>query len=337
MFVAGPCSAEAREQVLLTARLIKDACGDTPYIFRAGAWKPRTSPESFQGAGEDALTWLAEVQQTYGIPTATEVATPDHVREALFAGIAYLWIGARTSANPIAVQAIADTIRKTRRKPKGVLVKNPVSEDAQLWLGNIARLEQTSLPVIAVHRGCNHKPCWAMAHTVRQARPELPLLIDPSHMSGDALQVPELLHKAAELHYDGAMIEVHDNPSHALSDAKQQITPTCLRDTLDAIPTLFCRSETASKDKEQASELAWLRAEIDELDDQLWDSIARRMDVSRRIGEWKKANHVAPLQPERYRMIVEQREQWAQAHGLSPDFAKALFDSIHAESLRHQE
>ena len=332
MFVAGPCSAESREQVLLTARLIKEACGSIPYIYRAGAWKPRTSPESFQGAGEEALTWLAEVQQTYGIDTATEVATPDHVREALFAGIAYLWIGARTSANPIAVQAIADTIRKTKQKPKGILVKNPVSEDAQLWLGNIARLEQTGLTVVAVHRGCNHKPCWSMAHAVRMALPELPLLIDPSHMSGDAEQVPVLLHKAAELHYDGAMIEVHDNPCKALSDARQQITPALLSTLLGQLPS-FDRNPA----EKTGDELAWLRAEIDELDDQLWDTIARRMDVSRRIGEWKKSHGVTPLQPERYRQIVEQREQWAKDHGLNPEFAKNLFDSIHAESLRRQE
>ena len=338
MYVAGPCSAETREQVLLTAGLIQKACGGIPYIYRAGVWKPRTSPDTFQGAGEEALSWLAEVKQTYGIVVATEVATPDHVREALFAGIDYLWIGARTSANPIAVQAIADTIRKTRRKPKAVLVKNPVSEDAALWLGNIIRIEKAGVPVLAVHRGCNHQPCWAMAHAVRLARPEIPLLLDPSHMSGDAEQIAPLLEKAVELGYDGAMIEVHAHPDAALSDAKQQITPTAFSHQLSAISHQYDERPLTQKDRSaERLELAWLRAEIDELDDQLWDTIARRMDVSQRIGEWKKAHGVTPLQPERYRQILAQREQWAVAHGLSPEFAKQLFDNIHAESLRRQE
>ena len=210
--------------MLETARLLK-ACG-TPFIFRAGAWKPRTNPDTFQGIGEEALSWLVEVKQTYGVEVATEVVTPDHTREALFAGIDYLWIGARTSANPIAVQAVADTIRHTKQKPKGILVKNPVSEDSALWLGDIERLERTGISVVAVHRGCNHQPCWRMAHELRLKRPDIPLLIDPSHMSGDADKIAALLSRAAELGYDGTMIEIHCDPSSALSDAKQQITPT---------------------------------------------------------------------------------------------------------------
>ena len=329
MYIFGPCSAETREQVLETARLLKEECGTIPFIYRAGVWKPRTSPDTFQGAGEEALGWLMEVRETYGIPVATEVATPDHVRTALFAGIDYLWIGARTSANPITVQTIADTIRKTKRHPKGVLVKNPVSEDAALWLGNIERMEQTGVPVIAVHRGCNHQPCWSMAHALRIAKPELPLLIDPSHMSGNADKIAALLSKAAELGYDGSMIEIHCNPSSALSDAKQQLTPAQYRAIMQSI--LDNTRDISER------ELRWLRAEIDELDDRLWDTIAARMDVSRRIGEWKKTRGMAPLQPQRYQEILSLREQWADQHGLSREFAKELFDTIHAESVKRQE
>lgn len=329
MYIFGPCSAETREQVLETARLLKEECGTIPFIYRAGVWKPRTSPDTFQGAGEEALGWLMEVKETYGLRVATEVATPDHVRTALFAGIDYLWIGARTGANPITVQTIADTIRKTKRHPKGVLVKNPVSEDAALWLGNIERMEQTGVPVIAVHRGCNHQPCWSMAHALRIAKPELPLLIDPSHMSGKTDKIAALLSKAAELGYDGSMIEIHCDPSSALSDAKQQLTPAQYRAIMQSI------LDNTRDNSER--ELRWLRAEIDELDDRLWDTIAARMDVSRRIGEWKKTRGMAPLQPQRYQEILSLREQWADQHGLSREFAKELFDTIHAESVKRQE
>ena len=288
-YILGPCSAESREQVLDTARAIQSSCGASPFIYRAGAWKPRTNPASFQGVGEIALEWLAEVKATLGIPVATEVATPEHVGKALAAGIDYLWIGARTSANPIAVQALAEAL--TGANLKGVFIKNPVNADADLWLGNIERLEATGLPVMAIHRGCNHKPCWAMAHKVRTARPDIPMLLDPSHLTGDAAKIPALMGKIEELGLDGAMVEVHCDPAHALSDNVQQITPSLLRDTLVSNPCRV-RVESVFSTTDSSKELNWLRAEIDELDEQLWDTIAARMDVSRRIGEWKKANQI---------------------------------------------
>ena len=201
-----------------TARALEARCS-VPFIFRAGVWKPRTSPSSFQGAGEEALAWLREVKDTFGIPVATEVATPEHVEAALKAGIDYLWIGARTSANPIAVQALVASLNNpnNRNNLKGLLIKNPVNADAALWIGNIERLEKTGLPVMAIHRGCNHQPCWHMAHAVRTARPDIPMLLDPSHLSGDAAQVPALLQKIRELGLDGAMIEVHTHPESALA------------------------------------------------------------------------------------------------------------------------
>ena len=349
-----------------------------PFIFRAGVWKPRTSPHTFQGVGEEGLEWLKEVKERFGIAIATEVATPEHVQKALAAGIDYLWIGARSSANPMVVEAIAkaiadrDAVRprccKTANavgpsqsdcKIKGILIKNPVNEDAGLWLGNIERLEKVGVPVIAVHRGCNHQPCWAMAHKVRLARPDIPMLLDPSHMSGEAAKIPGLMQKIEELGLDGAMIEVHCCPEQALSDAKQQVEPRVLsemipsgvtRPLLDEFwrtPSPKHASERVSSPKEIEvkdgnTELNWLRAEIDELDEKLWDTIGARMDVSRRIGEWKKAHGMAPLQPERYEMIVERLKTplnppMEGGRMLRTEFKLALWELIHEERLRQQE
>ena len=323
-----------------TARALS-TCG-IPFIFRAGVWKPRTSPHTFQGAGEEGLTWLAEVKKTFGLPVATEVATPEHVEAALKAGIDYLWIGARSSANPIVVSAIAEAItdyQSTQNIPnnlKGLLIKNPVNADANLWLGNIERLEKTGVPVMAVHRGCNHQPCWHMAHQVRLARPDIPMLLDPSHMSGDAVQVPTLMAKIEELGLDGAMVEVHCCPEAALSDNDQQITPQQLADILGSIVSRLCLvSLICSSDGQE--ELNWLRAEIDELDEQLWDTIAARMKVSERIGEWKKEHSVAPLQPERYQQIVERLKVTGEKKGLDVDFMLRMWEMIHEESLKKQK
>ena len=342
IYILGPCAAESREQVLLTASQLKDACGEIPFIYRAGAWKPRTSPHTFQGVGEEGLVWLQEVKQRLGLPVATEVATPEHVTKALEAGMDYLWIGARSSANPLAVQAIADASvdwELVNGNFKGILIKNPVNADAGLWIGNIERLEKTGVPVIAVHRGCNHQPCWAMAHQVRLARPDIPMLLDPSHMSGEAVKVPELMKKIEELGLDGAMVEVHCDPKSALSDNAQQLTPNQVGHTLNPILSRLCLVSLNSP-SDGSEELNWLRAEIDELDERLWDTIAARMDVSRRIGKWKKAHGVAPLQPERYQQIVEKlkiKNEELKDKSLSTDFMLHIWELIHKESLRKQE
>ena len=342
IYILGPCAAESREQVLLTASQLKDACGEIPFIYRAGAWKPRTSPHTFQGVGEEGLVWLQEVKQRLGLPVATEVATPEHVTKALEAGMDYLWIGARSSANPLAVQAIADAIvdwKLVNGNFKGILIKNPVNADAGLWIGNIERLEKTGVPVIAVHRGCNHQPCWAMAHQVRLARPDIPMLLDPSHMSGEAVKVPELMKKIEELGLDGAMVEVHCDPKSALSDNAQQLTPIQVGHTLNPILSRLCLVSLNSP-SDGSEELNWLRAEIDELDERLWDTIAARMEVSERIGKWKKAHGVAPLQPERYQQIVEKlkiKNEELKNKSLSTDFMLHIWELIHKESLRKQE
>ena len=342
IYILGPCAAESREQVLLTASQLKDACGEIPFIYRAGAWKPRTSPHTFQGVGEEGLVWLQEVKQRLGLPVATEVATPEHVTKALEAGMDYLWIGARSSANPLAVQAIADAIvdwELVNGNFKGILIKNPVNADAGLWIGNIERLEKTGVPVIAVHRGCNHQPCWAMAHQVRLARPDIPMLLDPSHMSGEAVKVPELMKKIEELGLDGAMVEVHCDPKSALSDNAQQLTPNQVGHTLNPILSRLCLVSLNSP-SDGSEELNWLRADIDELDERLWDTIAARMEVSERIGKWKKAHGVAPLQPERYQQIVEKlkiKNEEVKNKSLSTDFMLHIWELIHKESLRKQE
>lgn len=342
IYILGPCAAESREQVLLTASQLKDACGEIPFIYRAGAWKPRTSPHTFQGVGEEGLVWLQEVKQRLGLPVATEVATPEHVTKALEAGMDYLWIGARSSANPLAVQAIADAIvdwELVNGNFKGILIKNPVNADAGLWIGNIERLEKTGVPVIAVHRGCNHQPCWAMAHQVRLARPDIPMLLDPSHMSGEAVKVPELMKKIEELGLDGAMVEVHCDPKSALSDNAQQLTPNQVGHTLNPILSRLCLV-SLNPPSDGSEELNWLRAEIDELDERLWDTIAARMEVSERIGKWKKAHGVAPLQPERYQQIVEKlkiKNEELKNKSLSTDFMLHIWELIHKESLRKQE
>ena len=334
-YIVGPCAAESREQVMETAKQIINCFADR-LIFRAGVWKPRTSPNTFQGAGDEALKWLQEVKATYGMPVATEVATPEHVAKALEAGIDYLWIGARTSANPLAVQAIADGLQVTGYGLQGIFIKNPVNADAKLWLGNIERLEKTGLPVMAVHRGCGHQPCWKMAHEVRLARPDIPMLLDPSHMSGDASKVPALMEKIEELGLDGAMIEVHCDPEHALSDNAQQITPLQLADTLYSIASRL-RLVSVFSTTDSQEELNWLRAEIDELDERLWDTIAARMDVSKRIGAWKKAHGVAPLQPERVKVIGERLKVIGERLHLSGAFMQQIWEQIHKESLKQQE
>ncbi len=303
-----------------------------PFIFRAGVWKPRTSPDTFQGVGDVGLTWLQRVKREYGLPVATEVATPEQVRKALDAGIDYLWLGARTSANPILVQTLADAIKENPQSLKGILVKNPVNEDAALWIGNIQRLQATKLPVFAVHRGCNHRPCWAMAYRLRQEMPEVPLLLDPSHMSGDAARVSGLCRIAAELQYDGLMIEVHDNPQHALSDAKQQITPAELEQIILQLSNVQLSNCPFSD-----CQLTWLRRMMDEVDDALWETIAKRMEVSRQIGAYKKAHNMEVVQPERFEEILTKRLAWAQNKSLTASAVRQIMEALHSESIRIQQ
>lgn len=328
ILIAGPCAAESREQILTAARELA-AVGVS--LFRAGVWKPRTSPASFQGAGDEALSWLAEAKRLTGLPVATEVATPEHVDKALEAGVDVLWIGARTAANPIAVQEIADAIRKTcvsRKSGVEVLVKNPVNEDASLWLGNIERLEKAGAKVAAIHRGCNHKPCWAMAFELRRQRPDVTLILDPSHLSGDAEKIPMLCQQAMDLNYDGLMVEVHPHPEEALSDAKQQITPHRLQEIVSQL--------VLRKNSQIDAELLALRKQIDETDDAIWSLIAHRMEVVEKIGDYKRAHGLPVLQSNRFSELMERRVQWATQNGLDADIVRYILNALHEESCRHQ-
>ena len=326
--IAGPCAAETHEQVMQTAAALKGYAD----IFRAGIWKPRTSPDTFQGIGDEGLKWLQEVKATTGIDVATEVSTSEQVHQALAAGIDYLWIGARSSANPILVQHLADAIATSTRSPKGVWVKNPVNEDAELWAGNIHRLQeaQTSsrpFAIWAIHRGCNHHPCWRMAHRLRTLCPDIPLVMDPSHMSGKSDHIASLCCAAQTLGYEGLMTEVHICPAEAWSDAQQQITPQAWRDILSQLPGL------AQPDDR---ELLWLRKEIDEVDERLWDALADRMEVCRQIGQHKREKHLPVVQPDRYQFILERRLEWAKQQGLDPQTIGEIMHLIHNESIRVQ-
>jgi len=334
--IAGPCAAESMQQVLATAEGIarcKTAHPNYTYIYRAGIWKPRTSPDTFQGSGDQGLVWLQAVKRDYQLPVATEVSNAEQVSLAIDAGIDYVWIGARGSANPIAVQTIADAIKTRMHQSqlpiKGIFIKNPVNEDAALWMGNIERLKQTGLPVVAIHRGCNHRPCWQMAYLLRQHYPDLALLMDPSHLSGKADAVEALCMKAQQLGYQGWMIETHIDPSAALSDAQQQISPAVLQ-------TIIERMDNRAYEGSENVDLAWLRSMIDEVDEDLWNSIAKRLDICRQIGRIKKEKNMTIVQLKRYQEIVQKRIAWGQDKGIDSQTITQIMEAIHKESIRVQ-
>ena len=341
MIIAGPCAAESEQQVLETASQLASMArkdSDEQWVFRAGIWKPRTSPDTFQGVGEEGLAWLQRVKTETGLPVATEVATPEHIRLALAAGIDYLWLGARTTANPILVQRLADTLAEEVSADARftVLVKNPVNEDGGLWAGNIARIQRAGCPVVAVLRGCNHRPCWGMAHIFRMTYPNIPMLIDPSHIGGAREKILPLLQKGKDLQFDGAMIEVHISPDSALSDSRQQITPTLLDEILRTVGMPYASRELPSKAGTNNA-LAWYRAQIDEIDDQLWDMIAQRMQVSKQIGIWKHTHEVPCYQPTRYEQMVSDRMAWGEQQQIDAETIKGIYDIIHTASLKKQQ
>lgn len=333
--IAGPCSAESPEQLLTVARALKEM-GIS--IMRAGIWKPRTRPNSFEGMGETALKWIAEVKQETGLAFATEVANPAHVELALKAGMDILWIGARTTVNPFSVQEIADALKGT---DKIVLVKNPINPDLSLWIGALERLHRAGIKKLgAIHRGFSsfqksrfrNQPLWQIPLELKTLHPDIPLIGDPSHIAGTRDLIFEVSQKALDLDYDGLMIETHPDPDKALSDAQQQVTPAVLKEILSQLRV----SERSSSNALFINHLEALREKIDHIDQELIETLSTRMKMIEKIGDYKKDNHVTVFQLERWNEIMRTRPEWAKLALLSPDFIRELYKIIHDESIRIQ-
>ena len=329
--IAGPCSAETEEQVMITARqLASKGC----HNFRAGVWKPRTKPGGFEGNGEKALPWMKRVKEETGMLVATEVATPQHVELALKYGIDILWIGARTSANPFAMQALADALKGVDMP---VFVKNPVNPDLELWIGALERLNQAGVKRLgAVHRGFSsydkkmyrNLPMWQIPIELRRRIPALPIITDPSHIGGRRELIAPLCQQAMDLGFDGLIVESHCSPDDAWSDARQQVTP----DVLDYILSLL-----VIRDEKVTTEgIHELRKQIDELDNQLMELLAKRMRVCREIGTYKKEHNMTVLQPTRYNEILDKRGAQGALFQMDSSFVKTVFEAVHQESVRQQ-
>ena len=329
--IAGPCSAETEEQVMSTAKQLADkGC----HIFRAGVWKPRTKPGGFEGHGEPALKWMKQVKEETGMLVGTEVATPEHVALAMNYGMDILWIGARTSANPFAMQQLADSMHGLDIP---VLVKNPVNPDLELWIGALERINQAGIKKLGViHRGFSsyeksmyrNAPMWQIPIELRRRIPELPIICDPSHMGGKRELIAPLSQQALDLGFDGLMIESHCDPDKAWSDAKQQLTP----EVCDyVISLLVTREKTFTTEG-----IKQLRAQIDTLDNELMELLGKRMRVCREIGQYKKEHNIQVLQTGRYNEILDKRGAQGSLLGMSNEFAKQIFEHIHEESVRQQ-
>ena len=329
--IAGPCSAETEEQVINTARSLADR---GTKIFRAGIWKPRTKPGGFEGIGVDGLPWLKQVKEETGMLVATEVATAKHVYECLKAGIDILWIGARTTANPFAVQEIADALKGVDIP---VLIKNPVNPDLELWIGALERINGAGLKrLAAIHRGFSsydkkiyrNLPQWHIPIELRRRIPELPIFCDPSHIGGKRELIAPLCQQAMDLGFDGLIIESHCNPDQAWSDASQQVTPDVLNYILDLL--------VIREGKQSTESLNELRHQIDECDNQIIEVLAKRMRVCREIGTFKKEHDMTILQTVRYNEILDKRGAQGALCGMGSEFIKKVLEAIHEESVRQQ-
>jgi chorismate mutase len=336
LVIAGPCSAETEEQVLKIAHQLKDSDAN---VLRAGIWKPRTRPGNFEGVGALGLKWLQKAKQETGMLTTTEVASPHHVDLALEHDIDILWIGARTTVSPFIIQDIADALKGT---DKVVLVKNPVNPDLSLWLGAVERFHSCDIKNLGViHRGFSayektkyrNNPEWQIAIELQNKFPDLPLILDPSHIAGRRDIIFDLCQTALDLNYDGLMVETHYDPDNAWSDAQQQITPATL---IQIMKDLKIRKEVSESEDFQ-NKLSNLRAKIDVADNQLIELLAKRMKVSDEIGQVKKAQNVSVLQTKRWNEILGKMVLEGEQHGLSEEFILRLFKAVHQESINHQE
>ena len=331
MVIAGPCSAETEEQTLTTARQLAQ---NGIKIFRAGIWKPRTKPGGFEGIGVEGLQWLRRVKNETGMYVATEVATAKHVYEALKYGIDVLWIGARTTANPFAVQEIADALRGVDIP---ILIKNPVNPDIELWIGAIERIYNAGLhQLAAIHRGFSsydkkvyrNQPQWHIPIELHRRLPDLPLFCDPSHIGGKRELIAPLSQQAMDLQFDGLIIESHCAPDNAWSDKAQQLSP----EVLDVI----LRKLVLREMKQTTEDLVDLRREIDSIDNELLELLAKRMRISSEIGTYKKEHGIAVLQTGRYNEILEKRIASGERLGMSREFMRTFLEAIHEESVRVQ-
>ena len=335
LVMAGPCSAESLEQLMTTASQLKEI---GIRIFRAGIWKPRTRPNTFEGVGIEGLLWLKKVQHELEMLTATEVANSSHVLEALKFGVDILWIGARTTANPFAVQEIADALTGMDIP---VMIKNPVNPDVELWIGAFERLNQAGIKKLAaIHRGFSSygktffriDPHWQIPIELIRRIPDLPMITDPSHICGNREMLFEVSQEAMDLDFEGLMIEAHCHPEKALSDTSQQITPKELRALLDKLVL-----RQANIDNTVISHtLEDLRAQIDKFDDKLLEILGRRMQIADKLGRYKKKNNITILQSGRWNQLLTRRIQDGDKKGLSEDFIVKLFRAIHQESIDHQ-
>lgn len=338
LIIAGPCSAESEEQVFQTAVAVKRLGVSA---FRAGLWKPRTRPGSFSGVGEEGLPWLQRVQDELHLPVATEVATPEHINRCMEVGINILWVGARTTTNPFMVQQLADELAHYGQKPV-VLVKNPVSPDINLWLGAIERFRKNGVErIIAVHRGfyspysapLRNMPDWSVPIELKRKLPDISVVCDPSHLTGNASLVADMATQAMQIGFDGLMIECHTCPDKALSDAEQQITPRQLETILHSFAA---KKESSASGTTIETELLARRKQIDEIDNELWQLIAKRLDIAQQIGQYKREHNLPILQSARYNDILQKRLDWAAGHGISQSAVQKIIEILHEESIRRQ-
>lgn len=334
LIIAGPCSAETEDQVMeIAENLASDGRVD---YFRAGVWKPRTSPGSFQGVEKEGLKWLQEVKKQTGLKVSTEVGSTKHVEEALEAGVDMIWIGARTVSNPFLIQDLAESLRGVDIP---VLVKNPLGPDLDLWEGSLKRFIQVGVKQLgAIHRGffwwgnspLRNIPLWHIPLNLRKRMPDIPIICDPSHLAGKSSLIPLLAQRAMENKFSGLMIEVHNNPDKAWSDASQQLTPSLFHSLLDDLLA------SKTKDISYQNLIEELRAELDIMDEMILWALSERMNLAGKIGQVKKEANIKPLQKGRWEEVLERMKNMATQSGLDPDFVENLFSVIHDESLRHQ-
>ena len=336
LIISGPCSAETEEQVMQTA--IRLAATGKVDIMRAGIWKPRTRPGSFEGIGTKGLPWLQQAKKETGLPIAIEVATAKQVEDALHFDVDVLWIGARTTVNPFSVQEIADALRGVKVP---VLIKNPLNPDLELWVGGMERIAKAGIQDLGlIHRGFSsygntdfrNAPMWHLAIEMKRRFPGIPMINDPSHICGRRDILQEVAQQAIDLDFDGLIIESHIDPDNAWSDAKQQITPEVLKEMLEAIR--WRKDDVANKDFQ--SHLEKFRQQINQLDDELLQVLATRMKVAEKIGEYKKENNITILQTNRWNEILERAIAKGNKMGLTDDFVTKYMDAVHMESIHHQ-